>query len=158
MFDFEQEEEHFDIFNTKSVIEDDGTIVVYDELTGKEIKRIDPIRLPDKTIMDINIPFLVKATREHKLGDQLTLPKGSLLIAKRFIDGYVHLFTRSENPFLAVPDAKYQEDFEFITDLSKLDSNTLLNKLRRVLDIENYEEAVKIRDELHQRKVKISLS
>lgn len=138
-------------------IAEDGGNILINTLTGKTVKYVKPLYLPDGTLMQTNVLFCVEATRMYTLSSTATIKPGEFLIAKRQIDGEIVLWTNAKYPSLVQIEAKHKRDFAFVTDLKKLSDGNLKMKLRRVLEIENYEYAACIRDELKGRKIEVDL-
>jgi len=133
--------------------DEDGANVLTDSLTGQTVKTVLPLFLPDGTLMKTMTLFRVEAAREMHITPDTSIEKGSFLIAKKLPNGDICLFTNSAVPFLITVGAEYKKDFKFITDLNKFKDCDLKLKLTRVLEIENYEYAVKIRDEINRRNL-----
>lgn len=134
---------------------EDGANVLVNTMTGQIVKRVKPLFLPDGTLMKTNLLFRVESAKDLMFKEMTEIKKGAFLIAKRLINGDVALFTNSNPPFLIQVGAKYKEDFEFITDLKKFKDGDLKLKLQRVLEIENYEYAAQLRDELKVRNIEV---
>lgn len=133
--------------------DDDGSNILVNTLTGRIVKRVKPLYLPDGTIMQTNVFFRVESARAFMFKNIAEIKQGDFLIAKKLINGEIHLWTNTNPPFMVQVDAKYKKDFVFITDLKKFIDGDLKLKLKRVLEIENYEYAADIRDELAERKI-----
>lgn len=136
--------------------DEDGGNILVNTVTGETVKRVKPIYLPDGTLMKTMTLFRVEAAKDFYAGDHLLVKKGNFLIARRYPHGKVYLFTNSTTPFLLQIEARRKDDYNFIADLNKFKDSDLKVKLNRVLDIENYEYAVLIRDELKKRGIPIA--
>lgn len=144
---------------------------------GIVIKKKKPIYLPDKTIMHPLIPFRVKAKldlyfKEDTIKKISSIPqfkelfkdkfneksiivkiasKDEEIVAIRDIEGNIGIYTNTQ-PFFYIIEGIIDENFYFIKELSEFRSSDLEIKLKRVLEIENFEFAAQIRDELIRRE------
>lgn len=156
MFSEEFEEHREDLFwDGKWQVEADGSSVLLDQMSGIIIERKPPIYLPDGTTMDHNRFFRVEAASDVEYDEGKFLEKNTFLLARRYLNGNIYLFTDSVPPFLLSTNAELGIDFRFITELERFTTGDLQVKLRRVLLIENYEMAALIRDELNKRGVEV---
>jgi hypothetical protein len=137
--------------------DESGANILVDTMTGQTVKRVKPLFLPDGTIMKTMVLFRVESAKEFIFKKVAEIKKGEFLIAKKLPNGDIALFTNSKVPFLIRVGAKYKKDFNFTTDLKKFKTGDLRLKLQRVLDIENYEYAAQVRDELKSRNITIDV-
>lgn len=133
--------------------DENGDNVLTNTVTGVELKRVPALHLPDGTLMRTGVLFRVESTKKLTFNKKFEIKEGDFLIAKRYVTGDILLHTDTNPPFCIHMGAKYKKDFVFVTNLSKLKSGDLELKLKRVLQIENYECAAEIRDELNKRKI-----
>lgn len=157
MTEYEYEDQNDPSGNLVWRVDDSGANVLVNTLTGREVKRVPPVFLPDGTLMQTLTLFRVESTKDFMFKGVAEIKQGDFLIAKKLPDGEIALFTNTQTPFVIKVGAKVGVDFNFVSDLSKLKDGDLKLKLKRVLEIENYEYAVKIREEMKSRNLAVEI-